>query len=69
MGMLVYKDCMSKLAYARTMTNTDETKDKFNEDFEYIISAVPTVDKLIILGDFNARIEPDSASWEGVLGK
>ena len=43
-------------AYAPTMTNTDETKDKFYEDFEYVISAVPAADKLIILSDFNARV-------------
>ena len=38
------------------MTNRDETKDKFYEDFENVISAVPTADKLIILGDFNPRV-------------
>ena len=53
-------------ASALTMTNTDETKDKF---FEYVISAVPVADKLVIRSDFNARIGQDSASWEGVLGK
>ena len=52
--------------YAPTMTNTDEAKDKFYEDFEYIISTVPAADKLI---NFNARVGQDSASWEGVLGK
>ena len=36
-------------AYAPTMINTDETKDKFYENFEYVISAVRTADKLIIL--------------------
>ena len=56
-------------AYTPTMTIPDETKEKFFEDFEYVISAAPAVDKLIILGDFNARAGQDSASWEGVLGK
>ena len=51
------------------MTNTDETKDKFSEDFEYAISAVSAADKLIILDDFNTRVGWDSTSWEGVLGK
>ncbi len=40
--------------YAPTMTNADETKDKFYEDFEYVISAVPAADKLIILVNFNS---------------
>ena len=47
-------------AYAYTMTNTSETKDKFYKDFEYVISAVPTADKLIILSDFIARDGQDS---------
>ena len=49
-------------AYAPTMTNTDETKDKFYEDFEYVISAVSAADKLIILGDFNARVGQNATS-------
>ena len=56
-------------AYASTNTNTDETKDKFYEDFEYIIFSVPAADKLIILGNFNVRVRQNSTSWEGLLGK
>ena len=56
-------------AYAPTMTNPDETKDKFYEDLYTVIAAVPNTDKLIILGDFNARVGCDSVSWEGVIGK
>ena len=51
-------------AYASTMTNTDETKDKFYEDFKYVISTVPTADKIIIIDDFNARVGQDNASWK-----
>ena len=43
-------------AYAPTMTNPDKTKDRFYEDLDAVISAVPASDKLIILGDFNARV-------------
>ena len=56
-------------AYALSIANTDEIENKFYEDFEYVISAVSTADKLILLGDFHARVGQDSASWEGVLGK
>ena len=54
--------------YAPTIINTDETKDKFYEDFEYVISVVPTAGKFIILGDFISRVGQDIASWEGLLG-
>ena len=43
-------------AYAPTMTNPDEVKDKFYDDLDNIISAIPPTDKLILLGDFNARV-------------
>ena len=56
-------------AYAPTMTNPDEVKDRFYEDLKDTISAVPRTDKLVILGDFNARVGRDHTSWEGVLGK
>ena len=56
-------------AYAPIMTNADETKDKFYEDFEYVTPAVSAADKLIILDDSNARVGQDSTSCEGILGK
>ena len=46
-------------AYAPTMTNPDEVKDKFYDDIDNIISATPRTDKLILLGDFNARVGTD----------
>ena len=51
-------------AYAPTMTNPDEVKDKFYEDLNAIITTVPSTDKLIIFGDFNARVGSDSTTWE-----
>ena len=55
-------------AYAPTMTNPDEVKEKFYEDLNNVISTVPNKDKLIILGDFNARDGQDHETWAGVLG-
>ena len=46
-------------AYAPTMTNPDEVKDKFYNDLDDVISATPRTDKLILLGDFNARVVTD----------
>lgn len=56
-------------AYAPTMSNPEETKDKFYEDLDSLIAATPKKDKLIILGDFNARVGTDYQTWEGVIGK
>ena len=55
-------------AYAPTMTNPDEVKDKFYDDLDSVISAAPRTDKLILLGDFNARVGTDHQTWEGVIG-
>uniref|UniRef100_A0A0L8GPW3 Endonuclease/exonuclease/phosphatase domain-containing protein n=1 Tax=Octopus bimaculoides TaxID=37653 RepID=A0A0L8GPW3_OCTBM len=53
----------------RPLTNPNETKDKFYEDLSCVITEVPRADKLIILGDFNARVGRGGVSWEGVIGK
>ena len=55
-------------AYAPTMTNPDEVKDKFYDDLDSVISAAPRTDKLIPLGDFNVRVGTDHQTWEGVIG-
>ena len=56
-------------AYAPTMTNPEEVKDRFYEEINSLILAAPKSDKLIILGDFNARVGTDDKTWEGVIGK
>ena len=50
------------------MTNPDEVKDKFCNDFDDVISATPRTDKRILLGDLNARVGTDHQTWEGVKG-
>ncbi|KAJ1173299.1 hypothetical protein NDU88_005135 [Pleurodeles waltl] len=56
-------------AYAPTMTNPKEVKEKFYEDFESLKASVPKEDKLVILGDFNARVRADYQTWAGVIGR
>ena len=56
-------------AYAPTMTNPEDIKDKFYEELDSLISAVPKNEKLIVLGDFNARVGTDYTTWDRVLGR
>ena len=55
--------------YAPTMTNSENVIEKFYEDLKSVIEATPKADKLIILGDFNARVAADWRTWEGVVGR
>nr|VZI17835.1 unnamed protein product [Spirometra erinaceieuropaei] len=54
-------------AYAPTMTNPDTVRDKFYEDLHALLATVSKADKLIVLGDFNARVGTDHTAWRGVL--
>ena len=57
-------------AYTLTVTNPDEVKERLYEDLKDAISDVPKSDfKLIIFGDFNARVGREHLSLEDVLGK
>ncbi|PFX34407.1 Craniofacial development protein 2 [Stylophora pistillata] len=56
-------------AYAPTLDAEEEVKEAFYADLDELISATPTQDKLIILGNFNARVGRDHNIWEGVIGK
>ena len=49
------------------MTNPVKVKDMFYDDLDSVISAAPRRDKLILLGDFNARVGTDHQTWEGVI--
>ncbi|BHF68239.1 hypothetical protein SprV_0301127200 [Sparganum proliferum] len=54
--------------YAPPMTSPDAARDKFYEDLHALLATVSKADKLIVLGDFNARVGTDHAAWRGVLG-
>ena len=51
--------------YAPTLLADDADKDSFYEMIDSEIQRVPTSDKLILLGDFNARVGVDSVAWGG----
>lgn len=54
--------------YASTMTNSDETKEKFYEDAVIVIWLTPSKHKLIVLSDFNVQIGRDHAHVIGHHG-
>ncbi|BHF68280.1 hypothetical protein SprV_0301131300 [Sparganum proliferum] len=49
------------------MTSPNAARDKFYEDLHALLATVSKADKLIVLGDFNARVGIDHAAWRGVL--
>ena len=55
--------------YAPTLLSDDETKDHYYAMLWSTLMQVPRRDKLIVLGDFNARIGSDSTIWGNVMVK
>ena len=49
--------------YAPTMKNPDENKEAFYNQLASVISGIPRTDKLLLIGDFNARIGMTSGPW------
>ena len=50
-------------------TNPEEVKDQFYEQLDELIAAVPKSEKVLILGDFNARVGTGHNTWSGVIGQ
>ena len=51
------------------MTNPDQTKEELYELLGQTLQKIPPTDKVIILGDFNAKVGDDFTSWPIALGK
>ncbi|XP_035685672.1 uncharacterized protein LOC118422260 [Branchiostoma floridae] len=52
-------------AYAPTMSYAQEQKEEFYEKLAHLLHTVPKHDKLLLMGDFNARVGSDSEAWPG----
>ena len=55
--------------YAPTMTNTPESIDGFYDQLSQTLRGIPFSDKIILMGDFNARVGDDFSTWKNVIGK
>ena len=55
-------------SYAPTLVADEEIINQFYEDLDNAIRRTDKNDKIILLGDFNARVGRRSDLWEGILG-
>lgn len=63
------KHCTIISAYAPTLYSDDDVKNRFYNMLDQTVSRIDKRDKLVLMGDFNARVGSDFQLWEGVLGR
>lgn len=56
-------------AYAPTLMADQEDKEQFYSALDDAVLQIPAADKVVVLGDFNARVGTDSETWKDVIGK
>jgi len=56
-------------AYAPTLTSPDDLKEVFYSELHRVTRTIPDQDKLLVIGDFNARVGGEYGVWGGILGK
>ena len=56
-------------AYAPTLTADQEDKEQFYSALDDAVLQIPAADKVVVLGDFDARVGTDSETWKEVINK
>ena len=56
-------------AYAPTMANSEQNKETFYSQLQSTLRNIPSTDKLLLIGDFNARIGRENDKWPSDSGK
>ncbi|XP_022793399.1 craniofacial development protein 2-like [Stylophora pistillata] len=56
-------------AYAPTLQAEPEDKEIFYSTLDSVLTQIPSNHKIILLGDFNARVGRDRSVWKNVIGK
>ena len=59
----LYKHLCYISAYTPMITNEQIAKELFHWSLDSLIARTPAADKLIILGDFNARVGKEFVTW------
>ena len=55
--------------YASNLQAEPAEKDKFYSELCNLLQSTPADDKLLILGDFNARVGKDAVTWREIFGR
>lgn len=55
-------------AYAPTLGSPSQAKDQFYNSVSEVLRGVHSGDRLLILGDFNARVGSDCSPWPDCIG-
>ena len=55
--------------YAPTLQAEPAKKDKFYSELRSLLLGTLADDKLLVLGEFNARVGQDAVTWKGILGR
>ena len=63
------KDNFATIISVYAMTNLDENKEAFYNQLASVLSGIPCTDKLLLIGDFNARRGRENYKWPLVMGK
>ena len=50
-------------AYAPTLVSDEKEKQRFYDNLRDVLQAVPKGDKIVLTGDFNARVGKDWQTW------
>ena len=71
MEMLLPNDWNATIVgeYAPTMENPKENKESFYGLLRGTLRNIPFTDKLLLIGDLNARIGRENDKWPSALGK
>ena len=56
-------------AYAPTLAADTDSKEAFYDSLNAALDRIHSHDKIIMLGDFNARVGADHSVWPGIIGR